>query len=58
MNKETITTFRTMKNIEIPDAMLYVAIIIFIILFAGDPDLLDAVLYNMTDGKIPLPVSE
>lgn len=33
----------------------FILLIILAILFAGDPDLMDAIMYKLTDGKTVLP---
>ncbi len=38
--------------------MSFLALIVgLIVLYSGSPDLMDAILYWLTDGKIPLPKS-
>jgi hypothetical protein len=42
-------------SIDLSDAILAVGIIIFIIIFSGDPDLMDAIIYKLTEGKLAPP---
>lgn len=37
------------------DTAFILLILILAILFAGDPDLMDAIMYKLTDGKTALP---
>lgn len=55
--RSSTNTGNTMKNvnIDLSRAMLVIGIILCIILFAGEPDLMDAILYKLTDGRIALP---
>lgn len=38
------------------DAAFLIVVLILAILFAGDPDLMDAIMYKLTEGKITIPV--
>jgi len=39
------------------NTVILLIIIILAILFAGDPDLMDAIMYKLTDGRIALPAN-
>jgi len=38
------------------ESVTLLAILILIVLFAGDPDLMDAIIYKLTEGSAALPV--
>jgi len=42
-------------NIELSNSILILGFIIFIILFTGQPDLWDVIMYNLSDGRVPIP---
>ena len=37
------------------DIIFVILLFILLVLFAGDPDLMDAIMYKLTDGKVALP---
>jgi len=37
------------------DVVFLLVVLILAILFAGDPDLMDAIMYKLTEGKIAIP---
>ena len=39
------------------DVAFVIGVVLLIILFAGEPDLHDAILYWLTNGEIPLPAT-
>ena len=43
-------------DINLSDAILVVGIVTMIILFAGQPDLWDVILYKISDGQVPIPM--
>jgi hypothetical protein len=45
-------------KIDLSGAVFVAGVFVCIILFAGSPDLMDAILYRLTDGRIALPEAE
>ena len=43
------------SSARLTDALFITGIILIILLFEGKPCLMDAILYNLTNGAIPIP---
>jgi len=44
-----------MKDLDLSSCLFVLGVFTCFILFSGTPDLMDAILFHLTQGKIPLP---